>query len=111
MKFSEIPAFLGITATYLAEISGIPKQTLNQYIKGVRGKNSTVVSTVCAVANINREEIFFSNPFDHPDSDNPKKPAYWLALALEGIYQAEQRGFDPGDLAKKIKEMYYEEKN
>ena len=92
MKFQDIPTHLGITAKQLADMAGIQKQNLHAYLKGAKGKSSTVVLHVCAVADLNREEVFFPDPFNHPWGGDPGKPAYWLALAIEALKEAQDRG-------------------
>lgn len=105
MKFSEIPAYLGITATQLAEMSNITKQNLYKYTVGARGKPSAVVINVCDVAGLNREEVFFPDVFDHPDGDNSDKSAYWFNLAIEALKQAKLRGGNIDGLVPELKEF------
>lgn len=93
MKLSDIPAFMGRSAAALAADFGIPKQTLGQYLNGQRGKPSELVRRLLVFCNLNREEIIFSDPFDLPEL-NDSMPEYWLALSLEAIQQAVDRGMD-----------------
>lgn len=92
MKLQDIPQHLNITAAQLAEMAGIKKQSLNQYTTGARGKPSTVIRNVCAVAGLNREEVFFPDPFDHPFANDRENPAYWLSLSIEALKEAKKRG-------------------
>ena len=101
MKTKEIPAFMGRSAANLAADFGIPKQTIGQYLNGQRGKPSKLVSDLLIFCGLNREEVIFSDPFDHPESDNPESPEYWAALALEAIHEATKRGL-PEKEAEKI---------
>lgn len=105
MKFQDIPTHLGITAKQLADMAGLSKQNLHVYLKGVKGKDSKVVLHVCQVSGLNREEIFFPDVFDHPDGDNPEKPAYWFNLAIEALKQAKQRGGNIDGLIPELKEF------
>lgn len=93
MKLSDIPGFMGRSASALAADFGIPKQTLGQYLNGQRGKPSKFVADLLTFCNLNQEEIIFSDPFDLPDL-NDNMPEYWMALALEAIHQAVERGMD-----------------
>lgn len=98
MKLSEIAAHLGITAAHLADLMGVSKQSLNSYTSGRKGVASKFVSDLCAVANVNREEIFFPDRFDHPAGENPEHPAYWVNIALEALTQAKKRGMDTSEI-------------
>lgn len=105
MKFQDIPQHLGITAKQLADMAGIQKQNLHAYLKGAKGKSSTVVLHVCAVADLNREEVFFPDTFNHPWGGDPAKPAYWLALAVEALREAQDRGATVHDTINHILEI------
>ena len=105
MKFQDIPTHLGITAKQLADMAGLSKQNLHVYLKGVKGKDSKVVLHVCAIAELNREEVFFHDPFNHPWGGDPAKPAYWLALAIEALKEAQDRGATVHGLIDEILEI------
>ena len=92
---------MGRSAADLAADFGIPKQTLGQYLNGQRGKPSRLIANLLAFCGLNREEIFFSDPFDCPQGDNPDSPVYWAGLALEALRESVQRGL-PEKEAEKI---------
>ncbi len=100
MKIQDIPGFMGRSAAALATDFGIPKQTLGQYLNGQRGKPSKLVSDFLTFCGLNREEVIFSDPFDHPEGDNPESPVYWAALALEALHQAKEKGLPKNDVKK-----------
>lgn len=107
MKIHQIAAHLGITARQLAELAGVSAQSLNNYTSGRRGAaGSEFVDRILAVAGLEREEIIFSNPFDMPDL-NDTMPEYWLALALEAMQQAVERGLDQ-EKAREIAKAIHE---
>lgn len=106
MKLNDISAHLGISQKALAEYAGTSPQGLNQYMTGHRGKPSEVIARVLEVSGLNREEIFFSNPFDHPAGNDLESPVYWAALALDALHEAAKRGLPEQEaeiIAEKIR--------
>lgn len=103
MKIQDIPGFVGRSAAVLAADFGIPKQTIGQYLNGQRGKPSKVIADLLTFCNLNREEIIFSDRFDHPDGENPGHPAYWANVAIEAMETAVKCGL-PEQEAEKIAE-------
>lgn len=107
MKIQDIPAHMGITARQLAELAGVSPQSLNNYTSGRRGAaGSEFVDRILAVAGLEREEVIFSDPFDLP-ALNDTMPEYWLALALEAIRQAVERGMNE-EKARAISRVIHE---
>lgn len=107
MKIQDIPQFMGLPAANLAANLGIKKQALFSYTSGKRGKPSKFVAELLAFCGLNREEVIFSDPFDHPAGDNPESPVYWCALALEALHQAKEKGLSEKD-AKQIAAAIHE---
>lgn len=92
---------MGRSAASLAADLEISKQALFSYMSGRRGKPSKFLADLLAFCGLNREEVIFSDPFDHPAGDNPESPVYWCALALEALHQAKEKGL-PEAAAQKI---------
>jgi hypothetical protein len=106
MKIQDIPVFMGRSAASLAADLQISKQALFSYTSGKRGKPSKFLGDLLAFCQLNREEVIFSDPFDHPEGDDPQNPVYWCALALEALHEAKQRGLSEEDakgIAKAIR--------
>jgi len=103
MQIYEIPAYLGITASHLADLMGVSRQVLNDYTRGRRGKTSAFVQKICDVAGLHREEVFFPDAFDHPYACDSDHPAYWVSLAIEALDEAMKRSLDCYDEAEAIR--------
>ena len=94
MQIKDIPDHLGITKTQLAEMLGVSRQNLNQYMSGDRGKPNKFLANLISVCGLNVEQVVFADRFDNVFAENPESPAYWLNLALEALNEAEKRGAD-----------------
>jgi len=104
MTVKEIPAHLGISAKAFADLMGVTKQTLSQYLVGRRGVCSQFVAKMAWAAGLSLEQIIFQGGFDHPDDEDREMVAYWLSLAAEAVNEAERRGLSP-ERAEEIRLM------
>lgn len=103
MKIQDISTHLGITAAALADLMGVSKQALNNYTSGRKGKASKFTADLCAVADIEREEIFFPPIFDSPAEEPHHR---WLSLASEALEEAARAGADRAEVERLKKEVF-----
>lgn len=94
MQPKDITTHLAINQTQLAEIMGVTRQVISQYLNGDRGRPNKFVSGMVSEAGLLIEQVVFYDRFDNAYSENPESPAYWLNLALEALNEAEKRGAD-----------------
>lgn len=104
MKFTDIPARLGLTQAGIAQILKIRPQSIWPYFhRATRGKVSKVVRDVCAVLDLSREEVFFENTFDYP-AGQPLH--HHLSAAIECLEMAGRAGADLEEVERLKQEVY-----
>jgi len=102
MKIQDIPTYFGHSQKMLAEMMGKDLSLLNKYFTGKKGIESKVKRDLANACDLQLEEVFFPDCFDHPEGEDHKNAAYWLNLALEGLREAKNKGAETNDIEKII---------
>jgi len=102
MKIQDIPHYFGHSQKLLAEIVGKSPQALSNYIAGGKGTESKFKRDLADACELNLEEVFFADAFDHPAGCDSDSPFYYLNLALEGLRIANEKGLDTTEISKSI---------
>jgi transcriptional regulator with XRE-family HTH domain len=86
MRLNEIPERTGINQSEIAQRAGMTRQTVSQYLNGVRGKDFHPIAKIKEVTGVCAETVYFKND----NGENDQMPEYWLNVATEALRSAKQ---------------------
>jgi len=89
MRLNEIPDRTGINQSEIAQRAGMSRQTVSQYLNGVRGKDFHPIAKIKEVTGVTAETVYFKNEFG-VYGENDQMPEYWLNVATEALRSAKQ---------------------
>ena len=89
MRLNEIPNRTGINQSEIAQRAGMSRQTVSQYLNGVRGVGFHPIAKIKEVTGVCAETVYFKNEFGD-NGENDKMPEYWLNVATEALRSAKQ---------------------
>jgi len=89
MRLNEIPERTGINQSEIAQRAGMSRQTVSQYLNGIRGKDFHPIAKIKEVTGVTAETVYFKNEFGE-NGENDQMPEYWLNVATEALRSAKQ---------------------
>jgi len=89
MRLNEIPERTGINQSEIAQRAGMSRQTVSQYLNGVRGNDFHPIAKIKEVTGVTAETVYFKNEFG-VYGENDQMPEYWLNVATEALRSAKQ---------------------
>ena len=89
MRLNEIPERIGINQSEIAQRAGMNRQTVSQYLNGVRGVGFHPIAKIKEVTGVCAETVYFKNEFGD-NGENDQMPEYWLNVATEALRSAKQ---------------------
>lgn len=89
MRLNEIPERTGINQSEIAQRAGMSRQTVSQYLNGVRGVGFHPIAKIKEVTGVCAETVYFKNEFGD-NGENDQMPEYWLNVATEALRSAKQ---------------------
>lgn len=87
MRLNEIAT--GISQSEIARRAGMSRQTVSQYLNGMRGVGFHPIAKIKEVTGVCAETVYFKNEFGE-NGENDKMPEYWLNVATEALRSAKQ---------------------
>ncbi len=89
MRLNEIPHRTGVNQSEIAQRAGMSRQTVSQYLNGVRGVGFHPIAKIKEVTGVCAETVYFKNEFGE-NGENDKMPEYWLNVATEALRSAKR---------------------
>ena len=89
MRLNEIPERTGINQSEIAQRAGMSRQTISQYLNGIRGVGFHPIAKIKEVTGVCAETVYFKNEFG-VYGENDQMPEYWLNVATEALRSAKQ---------------------
>lgn len=89
MRLNKITEKTGISQSEIARRAGMSRQTVSQYLNGVRGVGFHPIAKIKEVTGVCAETVYFKNEFGE-NGENDKMPEYWLNVATEALRSAKQ---------------------
>ncbi len=89
MRLNEIPERTGVNQSEIAQRAGMTRQTVSQYLNGIRGVGFHPIAKIKEVTGVCAETVYFKNEFG-VYGENDQMPEYWLNVATEALRSAKQ---------------------
>ena len=89
MRLNEISYRTGITQSEIARRAGMSRQTVSQYLNGMRGVCFHPIAKIKDATGVCAETVYFQNEFG-VNGENDQMPEYWLNVATEALRSSKQ---------------------